>query len=189
MRIWSGAVILALGLGVGCANRDDSAAAPPAGGAPAGGAAQTAPAGGGQAAGGAAAGARAGGAGAQAAARVTVEQHEAAMKGIAQANGALQKNLKGNMLMDAAKDAQQLATLFGEVERFWTQNNKPDAVKLAQTARTGATEVAGAAAAGDQAKALAAAGNIGGTCKQCHGVYREGDAQTGFRIKAGTITP
>jgi cytochrome c556 len=118
-----------------------------------------------------------------------VEQHEAAMKGIAQSNGALQKNLKGNMLMDAAKDAQQLATLFGEVERFWTQNNKPDAVKLAQTARTGATEVAGAAAAGDQAKALAAAGNLGGTCKQCHGVYREGDPQAGFRIKAGTITP
>jgi hypothetical protein len=24
-------------------------------------------------------------------------------------------------------------------------------------------------------------------CKQCHGVYREGDAQTGFRVKPGTI--
>ena len=196
MRIWSGVVILALGLGVGCANRDDSASAPPAGGAQSGGAptaqagggAQTA-GGGGQAAGGAQAGARGGGAGAQAAARMTVEQHEAAMKGIAQANGALQKNLKANMLMDAAKDAQQLATLFAEVERFWTQNNKPDAVKLAQTARTGATEIAGAAAAGDQMKAQAAAGNIGGTCKQCHGLYREGDPQTGFKIKADAVTP
>jgi cytochrome c556 len=189
MRIWSGAVILAVGLGVGCANRSDSASTPPAGGAQApppaqaGGGAQTAPAGGAQA------GARGGGAGAQAAARVTVEQHEAAMKGIAQANGAMQKNLKGNMLMEAAKDAQQLATLFGEVERFWTQNNKPDAVTLAQTARTGATEVAGAAAAGDQMKALAAAGNIGGTCKQCHGTYRDGAPPGPYSIKPGVVTP
>jgi hypothetical protein len=38
-------------------------------------------------------------------------------------------------------------------------------------------------------KAAMAAANVGGTCKQCHGLYREGDAQTGFRIKAGTITP
>jgi cytochrome c556 len=111
-----------------------------------------------------------------------------AMKSIAQANGALQKALKSNALADAGKQAQELATLFGQVERFWQQNNKPDAVKLAQTARTGATEVAGAAAAGDQMKALMAAGNIGGTCKQCHGTYREGTAQTGFTIKAGTIT-
>ena len=111
------------------------------------------------------------------------------MKGVAQNNGALQKAVKGNMLAEAGTAAKQLATLFADVERFFKENNKPDAVMLAQTARTGATDVAAAAAAGDQTKAGLAAANIGGTCKQCHGLYREGDAATGYRIKAGTITP
>lgn len=179
MRIRSGAVILALMFGVACANRADDPATPAAGGAQPAGAQAGAQGGGAQAA---------GGAGAQAAAQVTVEQHEAAMKQIAQANGGLQKSLKSNDLAGAGKQAQELARLFGDVERFWQQHNRADAVKLAQTARTGATEAAGAAAAGDQMKALMAAGNLGGTCKQCHGLYREGTPQTGFTIKAGTIT-
>ncbi len=37
-------------------------------------------------------------------------------------------------------------------------------------------------------KAQTAADNILGACKQCHGMYREGDAQSGFRIKPGTLT-
>ena len=118
------------------------------------------------------------------AARVTIEQHEAAMKQIAQANGALQKLVKANDLAGAAAQADTLATQFAMVERFWAQNKKEDAVKLAQTAVAGAKEAAAAAKAGDQMKAQMAAGNIGGTCKQCHGTYREGDPQTGFRIAA-----
>ena len=106
------------------------------------------------------------------------------MKQIAQANGALGKLVKANDLMAATVQAETLATQFALVEQFWTQRNKPDAVKLAQTARMGATDAAAAAKAGDQMKAQLSAGNIGGTCKQCHGTYREGDATTGFRIAA-----
>ena len=116
--------------------------------------------------------------------RVTIEQHEAAMKQIAQANGALQKLIKANDLTAAAAQAETLTTQFTLVERFWTQHKKEDAVKLAQTGRQGASDAAAAAKAGDQMKAQMAAGNIGGTCKQCHGTYREGDPQTGFKIKA-----
>ena len=111
------------------------------------------------------------------------------MKNIQQTNGAVQKNVKANMLMEAATSAKQLATLFADVERFFKENNKADAVMVAQTARTGANDVVAAATAGDQMKAATAATSILGTCKQCHGLYREGDATTGFRIKAGTITP
>jgi cytochrome c556 len=185
---FGGAMVLALSLGVACSNRDDTAATPAAGGAAAGGAAPAGAAAPAPAPAGQPAGARGAGAGAQAAARMTPEQLEAAMKSIAQSNGALQKNLKSNMLMEAAKDAQQLATLFGDVERFWTQYDKPDAVKVAQTARASASDAAGAAAAGDQMKAMAAATAVLGTCKQCHSLYREGDAATGYRIKEGTIT-
>jgi cytochrome c553 len=39
-------------------------------------------------------------------------------------------------------------------------------------------------------KAQMAAGNIAGTCKQCHGMYREGDGQTGYKFNAASgITP
>jgi hypothetical protein len=119
---------------------------------------------------------------------VTVEQLETAMKQIAQSNGAMQKLIKANDLMAAGKEAQTLVTQFTLVERFWTQHKKDDAVKLAMTARQGATDVAAATGAGDQMKAQMAAGNIGGTCKQCHGLYREGSPQEGgFRIKADAL--
>lgn len=115
---------------------------------------------------------------------VTVEQHEAAMKQIAQSNGAMQKLIKANDLAAAGKEAQTLVTQFQLVERFWTQHKKDDAVKLASTGLQGANDVVAAVKAGDQAKAQMAAGNLGGTCKQCHGTYREGNPQEGFRIAA-----
>jgi cytochrome c556 len=124
---------------------------------------------------------------AQAPAPVTIEQHEAAMKQMATANGAMQKAVKSNALADAATQAETVAAQFAIIERFWTQNKKDDAIKLAQTARQGAMDVAAAAKAGDQMKAQMAAGNIGGTCKQCHGTYREGDPQTGYRVKADAV--
>jgi cytochrome c556 len=189
MRILSGAVIVAVGLTMGCGNRDDNVQTPPAQAptaqAPAPAAPPAGQAGGragGAAAGGAQAAGRAGGAGGGA--TVSIEQHEAAMKQIAQANGALQKLIKANDLMGATAQAQTLETQFTLVEQFWSQRKKPDAAMLAQTARQGAMDTAAAAKAGDQMKAQMAAGNIGGTCKQCHGTYREGDAQTGFRIAA-----
>jgi cytochrome c556 len=189
MRILSGAVIVAVGLTIGCGGRDDDVQTPtaqaPAPAAPAPAAPPAAPAGGragGAAAGGAQAAGRGGGAGAGAS--VTIEQHEATMKQIQQTNGALQKAIKSNDLPGAATQAEMLAGHFATVEQFWTQRNKPDAVKLAQTARQGAMDAAAAAKAGDQMKAQMAAGNTGGTCKQCHGTYREGDATTGFRIAA-----
>jgi cytochrome c553 len=60
-------------------------------------------------------------------------------------------------------------------------------VKLAKQARLAASETAAAATAGDATKAAMARDNMTATCKQCHGAYREGDAQTGFRIKAGVL--
>jgi cytochrome c556 len=116
--------------------------------------------------------------------QVTIAQNEAAMKQIGQSNGAMQKLIKANDLAAAQKEAETLVTQFTLVERFFTQHKKDDAMKLAATARQGATDVVAAIKASDQMKAQMAAGNIGGTCKQCHGMYREGNPQEGFRIKA-----
>ena len=122
--------------------------------------------------------------GAQAPAPVTVEQHEAAMKQIAQANAAMGKNLKGGMLTEAAANAEQLGKLFAQVEQFWTRNKKDDAMKLAMQAKDAANETAKAAGSGDAMAAQKAALGVGQTCKQCHSVYREGSGQEGYRIKA-----
>jgi hypothetical protein len=125
--------------------------------------------------------------GTQAAARMTPEQLDAAMKTINSTNLALGMKLMSNDLTGVARDAQTLATSFADVERFWAQANKPEAVKLAQQARIGASETAAAATVGDAKKAASARGNMTATCKQCHGLYRDGDPQTGYRIKAGVL--
>ena len=118
---------------------------------------------------------------------LTEQDYDGLMKKVGPTYQALRKKLEGGATADAAKDAQQLAELFGSVERFWAQHKKADAVKWAQQARTYASDAAGTAATGAADKALAAANNMGGMCKQCHGTYREGDASTGFRIKPAAL--
>jgi len=164
MRILCGIAIVTLGLSAACASRSD---APITTGS----------------------GSPASTAGAQAAARLTPQDLEARMKNIGTTSQAMRMHLMANQLADAVKESQQLAVWFGDVEQFWAQNNKADAVKWAQDARTFATAVAGAATAGDAMKATQAANNMQGSCKQCHGTYREMDPAGGFRIKPGVLTP
>src|SRR5688572_5528515 len=179
MRILCGIAIVTLGFSAACASRSDTTATTTgqvratSGGAAAAGAVQS----------------PANTSGAEAAARLTPQDLDARMKNIGSTYPAMRMQLMANQLGDAAKAAQQLATWFGDVERFWAQNSKPDAVKWSQDARTFATEVAGTATAGDAMKATQAAANMQGACKQCHGTYREADPAGGFRIKAGVLTP
>jgi hypothetical protein len=177
MRVLSGALVIAVLTGTACANKSTSQT-------PTGTAGSAATASSGTA--GASTGTQ-GGAGAQAAARMTPEQLDAAMKTVSSTNGALGMKLMNGDLAGAAKDAQTLATTFADVERFWAQANKADAVKLAQQARMAASETAAAATAGEATKAASARSNMTATCKQCHGTYREGTAQAGYRIKAGVL--
>ena len=196
MRILSSAVILAVLLAVGCGNKTATATTKPPAPAGTAGAPAPAPAPAPARAGGApaAAPAPAAAAGRQAgaaAAPVTIETHAATMKQIATSNASLGKLIKSNDLMGAATEAANLSNLFATIERFYTQRNKPDAVKLAQTGRTGSADVVAAAKAGDQMKAQQAQLNVGGTCKQCHGMYREQDETTKlYKFNAASgITP
>jgi cytochrome c556 len=120
-------------------------------------------------------------------ARMAPQDLEQLMQKIGPTYSSLRKNLQGGDTGAAGKQAQQLAELFGGVEKFWTQHNRPDAVKWAGQARTTASESAGSAVGGDAAKAAAAAENMGAACKQCHGTYRESDGQGGYRIKPGVL--
>ena len=124
----------------------------------------------------------------EAAAQLAPADLEKLMQKIGPTYQSVRKNLQGGSVAEAGKEAQQLGELFGNVEKFWAQHNKEDAVKWAQQARTYASEVAGNAVGGDPAKATALAENMGGVCKQCHGTYRESDGQGGYRIKPGVLT-
>jgi hypothetical protein len=109
---------------------------------------------------------------------------EPLMKKIGPAYQSLRQQLEGRDSAGAGKDAQQLAELFGEVERFWAYHDRQDAVKFAGEARTHSTNAAGAAASTNLDKAAAATDNLGGACKQCHTAYRESDGSGGYRIKS-----
>ena len=112
------------------------------------------------------------------------------MKNLSSVNATLGMKIMNDQLAEAAKDAQQMATLFGDIEKFWAQNNKSDGVMWAQQGRQNATEVAGALAAGDAMKATAARKQLAASCTSCHMTYREGSPQTGgYTLKAGVFTP
>lgn len=175
MRILSSAVIFAvLTWSAGCASKSDTAqTTPPAqAGQPAAAAPAPAPA-------------------AAPAARITVAEHAATMKTIAQSVGAAGKALKGGDTATATTNVETLATSFARIETFYTQRTKPDAVKLAQTARSGAQDALAALKAGDAMKAQTSLAATQATCAQCHKMYREGDGKTtpySFNAASG-ITP
>jgi membrane protease subunit (stomatin/prohibitin family) len=114
------------------------------------------------------------------------------MKQIAQAAAAANKALTGGDAATATTNVEILATQFATIETFYTQRSKPDAVKLAQTARSGAADTLAALKAGDTMKAQMALANTQGTCKQCHGMYREQDPTTKlykFNAASGITAP
>jgi hypothetical protein len=119
--------------------------------------------------------------------RLTPANLEALMKKIGPAYQSMRDDLQGNETARAADEARRLAEWFGEVEKFWAQNNRDDAVKWAGQARNFATETAGAAVNGNGQKASVVATNMAGACKQCHGTYRESDGKGGYRIKGGVV--
>ena len=185
--IYAGIFVVGIALAA-CGDKSDAVqTTPPQGGQAAPAAAAPAPA---PAAAPAAAG-RQGGA-APATAPITVAQHSATMKTIAQNVQAAGKALKGGDAAAATPAAEALVGAFTTIQTFYTQRSKPDAVKLAQTARSGAQDTLTALKAGDTMKAQAALATTQGMCAQCHKMYREGDGKTtpyGFNAASGITAP
>lgn len=119
----------------------------------------------------------------QAQGALSVADYPAKMKAAVQANVETQKALKGGSAADAVAPAKTASAAFADIERFWVAQKKDDAAKLAAQAKQGFADAAAAAEKGDVMAAQMAAGSAAQTCKQCHSVYREGDAQSGFKIK------
>jgi cytochrome c556 len=120
----------------------------------------------------------------------TQEEHAKVMKSNAQAVGAMNKAIGSAAYADARMQAATLRQNFTALQGFWSSKKKDDAVAILKDGltRLDALDKTLAAATVDQMAAQAAAKEFGGnTCGACHKLYREGDAQTGFRFKAGVL--
>lgn len=156
MRTTLAVALLALGVSAACAGRTTSTAAGPA---------------------------QPGSTGAQAAATLTVQEYDALEKKIGATFPLLQMHVAARDGQNATKDAEQLAIAFGDIEQFWAQNKKADGAKWAQDAAMLASQIAGAATAGDLTKASQAVASLQRTCTTCHRTYRQTGAGGGFSIK------
>ena len=120
----------------------------------------------------------------------TVEEFTKVMKANAQANGAMNKAIGSGAFADARMQVTTLRQNFVLLQGFWADKKKDDAVAIVKDGltRLDALDKMLSAPTVDQMAAQAAAKEFGGnTCGACHKLYREGDAQTGFRFKPGVL--
>jgi hypothetical protein len=123
-------------------------------------------------------------------ATMSLEDYTKLMKANAQAVGAMNKAIGSGAFADARMQVGTLRTNYMALQGFWVGHKKDDAVAIVKDGltRLDALDKLLGAATVDQMAAQAAAKEFGGnTCGACHKIYREGDAQTGFKFKAGVL--
>ena len=120
----------------------------------------------------------------------TVEEYAKLMKSNAMANGGLNKAVGSGAFADARMQVTTLRQNFMTLQGFWAERKRDDAIGILKDglSRLDALDKMLSAGTVDQVAAQAAAKEFGGmTCGACHKLYREGDAQTGFRFRPGVI--
>ena len=129
-------------------------------------------------------------AGVMAQGKISPEDYAKLMKANAQANGAMNKAIGSASYADAKAQIATLRTNYMALQGFWAAAKKDDAVTIVKDGLTklDALDKLVSAPTVDQMAAQAAGKEFGGmTCGACHKLYREGDAQSGFKFKAGAI--
>jgi len=120
----------------------------------------------------------------------TVEDYAKVMKSNGQAVGAMNKAIGSGAYADARMQVATLRQNYMALQGFWVDKKKDDAAAIVKDGltRLDGLDKALAGATVDQMAAQAAAKEFGGnTCGACHKLYREGDAQSGFRFKPGVL--
>jgi cytochrome c556 len=118
----------------------------------------------------------------------TPEEHASVMKSNAQAVGATNKALGAGAFADARPQIATLRQNFTALQAFWAKRDDAAGILKDGLARLDAVDKILAAPAPDQTAAQGAVKEFAGaTCGACHKAYREGDAQSGFKFKAGVI--
>ena len=117
-----------------------------------------------------------------------LSDYTAVMKSNGGANGALNKALGSGAFADARMQVTTIRQNLMTLQTFWKEKKNADAVKIVGDGLSslGALDKMIAAPAPDQMAAQAASKMFGGnTCGACHKMFREGDAQAGFKFREG----
>ena len=120
----------------------------------------------------------------------TMEEYTTLMKSNAQANGATNKAIGSMAYADARMNVATLRKNYMALQGFWEDKKQADAVTIVKDGLTqldSLDKMLGAATVDQMAAQAAMKGFQGATCGGCHKAYREGDAQSGFKFKAGVI--
>jgi cytochrome c556 len=119
----------------------------------------------------------------------TIEEHVKLMKSNAQSVGAVNKAIAAMMYADARTQLTTLRQNFVTLQGFWSDKKRDDATKIVKDALTNidALDKMLAAPTVDQAAAQAGVKQVQGACGACHKMYREGDAQSGFKFRDGIL--
>lgn len=104
------------------------------------------------------------------------------MKDIGATKGKVTKGIAAKQNAEVATDAEHLAAIYKKLGTFWAERKAADAESIAKKGETAATDLAGAAKAGDEAKMQSSLQTVNGTCGACHMAHREGTPGS-FKIK------
>ena len=102
----------------------------------------------------------------------------------------MNKAIGSSAYADARTQIVTLRQNYMALQGFWMDKKKDDAVAIVKDglSRLDALDKTLSVPTIDQMAAQAAVKEFGGnTCGACHKLYREGDAQTGFRFKPGVL--
>ena len=116
----------------------------------------------------------------------TLEEHAAVMKSNAQTAGPLGKAIGSGAYADARTQVATLRQNFTALQGYWATLKKDAGVAILKDglSRLDALDKMLAAPTVDQMAAQAAMKEFqGATCGACHKQFREGDAQSGYKIK------
>lgn len=119
----------------------------------------------------------------------TAEELDQAMKTIGASLRGVDKGISSAAYVDAKVQLALARQTLASTATFWRAKNKEDAVRMAREAiaKLDALDVVLSASVVDAAAATAAVKEANSACAACHSTYREGDPQTGYRLKPGSL--
>lgn len=114
------------------------------------------------------------------------EEFDAAMKTIGAALEAAEEALGSASYVEAKTPLALTRQVLASTRPEWEANGQPDAVRMNReaVAALDALDKVLSAATVDAGLAGAAYDDVARTCEACHAAYREGDAQTGYRMRS-----
>ena len=114
------------------------------------------------------------------------EEFDRAMKTIGAALEGVEEALGSASYVDAKTPLALARQVLASTRPEWETNGQPDAVRMNReaVAALDALDEALSTTTVDAAAGAAILGDVTRACDACHATYREGDAQTGYRIRS-----